>query len=246
MYTSLVTALLAASVGSARTITVKNNCKDTIWPAMFTQDPAQAPKHPTGWAQQPGQVVSFAVPDVWKAARIWGRTHCNADGTGCKSGDCGGLECTPGVTGKPPASLAEFTLQTSDGPDNYDISLVDGFNLPVSITPSRGDCPAPKCVKDLNPGCPAELKPKDGSDGCLSQCQVDALAGHPDNNPNCCSGIHDKPETCPKSGVKYYEYFKNGCRDAYAYAYDEKSESALWTCDGSKGLSDYTVEFCPS
>lgn len=123
---------------------------------------------------------------------------------------------------------------------------VDGFNLPVSIKPSRADCPAPKCAKDLNAGCPAELKNKNG-EGCLSQCQVDALAGHADNNPNCCSGSHDTPATCPKSGVKHYDYFKNGCRDAYAYAYDEASESALWTCDSKKGgKSDYTVEFCPS
>lgn len=36
---------------------------------------------------------------------------------------------------------------------------------------------------------------------------------------------------------------KQGCPDAYAYAYDESSKSALWTCDAKK-KADYTVTFC--
>lgn len=36
------------------------------------------------------------------------------------------------------SSLAEFTLGASDGNDWYDVSLVDGFNVPVEITNNQG------------------------------------------------------------------------------------------------------------
>ncbi|KAJ6755543.1 hypothetical protein OIU79_028034 [Salix purpurea] len=36
-----------------------------------------------------------------------------------------------------PASLVEFTPSGDGGKDYYDIGLVDGFNLPISITPLR-------------------------------------------------------------------------------------------------------------
>ena len=49
----------------------------------------------------------------------------------------------------------------------------------------------------------------------------------------------------PLTGVAFYKYFKDNCRDSYAYAYDEASHTALWTCD-SKKKADYTLTFCPS
>ena len=42
-----------------------------------------------------------------------------------------------------------------------------------------------------------------------------------------------------------YDIFaENNCPNAYAYAYDESSGTALWTCD-SNLRADYTVTFCP-
>ncbi|KAG8892020.1 hypothetical protein FRC00_012797, partial [Tulasnella sp. 408] len=97
-----------------------------------------------GWQADPGSSVSFAVPDTWTSGRIWARTDCdfttNPGPTSCVTGGCnGGLFCdaTTG-TGVPPASLAEFTLGASDGNDWYDVSLVDGFNVPVTITNDQG------------------------------------------------------------------------------------------------------------
>lgn len=37
--------------------------------------------------------------------------------------------------------------------------------------------------------------------------------------------------------------FKSNCPDAYAYAYDESSGSALWTCPKAK-KANYTLTFC--
>jgi hypothetical protein len=51
----------------------------------------------------------------------------------CLDGGCnGGHVCDPhkGDMGVPPASLAEFTLSAADGLDCYDVSLVEGYDLP--------------------------------------------------------------------------------------------------------------------
>jgi hypothetical protein len=125
----------------------------------------------------------------------------------------------------PPASLAEFTFDGTD--DWYDgelrclfllpetithnttVSLVDGFNLPMRITPTGG-CAVADCPKDLNPECPGEIRgPADGSGsnhGCKSACFAN-LDGNPADSANCCSGSHNVPATCPPSGVRFYDYF---------------------------------------
>lgn len=51
---------------------------------------------------------------------------------------CGNkIECG-GNGGAPPASLAEITLNGWGNIDYYDISLVDGFNLAVSVSKLGG------------------------------------------------------------------------------------------------------------
>ncbi|KAL4242727.1 Thaumatin family protein [Abortiporus biennis] len=237
-----------------RTFTVLNACPFTIWPAMFTDlNAGQAvPNFPTGWQADPLTSVTFDVPDNWKAGRIWGRRDCDftlAPAPTCLSGWCnGGLLCDPHTgTGVPPASVAEWTLQGDGNRDFYDVSLVDGFNLPMRITNSAG-CPVADCPVDLGPSCPASLKgPLDSTGfpvGCKSACAAN-LDGNPTNSPNCCSGSFDTAATCPPSGVQFYSFFKGNCPNAYAYAFDESSGTALWTCDS--GLNaDYTLTFCPS
>ena len=148
------------------------------------------------------------------------------------------------------------------------VSVVDGFNLPMTVDNNQG-CGVPSCPVDLNPNCPAALAgPKDSSGkvvGCKSACV--AGLGDPANSPNCCTGSHNTAKTCPPSGVQNYSYFsaspplpssshkvrsaddvsaftEKSCKNSYAYAYDESSGTALWTCD-SKLRSDYTITFCP-
>lgn len=70
--TTVAVAVFAASA-AARTMTVKNNCGYTIWPALYTDlnvSPSR-PDHPTGWQQDAHQTVSFNVPNDWRAGRIW-------------------------------------------------------------------------------------------------------------------------------------------------------------------------------
>ncbi|TCD59854.1 hypothetical protein EIP91_011290 [Steccherinum ochraceum] len=243
-----------ASVAYARMFTVYNACPFTIWPAMFTDlNAGQAvPNFPTGWEAAAFTAVSFPVPDNWKAGRIWGRRDCDftiTNGPTCLDGWCnGGLLCDPSTgTGVPPATVAEWTLQGDGNRDFYDVSLVDGYNLPMKIT-SSVNCPVASCAVDLGPSCPAPLQgPFDSTGfpvGCKSACAAN-VDGNPTNSPNCCSGSFDTAATCPPSGVQFYDFFKGNCPNAYAYAFDESSNTALWTCDS--GLNaDYTLTFCPA
>ncbi|KAI0318326.1 thaumatin-like protein [Amylostereum chailletii] len=252
--TPLIAVVFSSSV-SARLFTVYNACPFTMWPAMFTPPDVNSarPNFATGWEAAAFTSVSFGVPDNWKSGRIWGRRNCdfstNPGPNSCLDGGCnGGLECAlTGGTGVPPATVAEFTLSVDSTPDNYDVSLVDGYNLPMRIT-TNVNCPTPACPVDLGPNCPAPLKgPFDSTGfpvGCKSAC-VANLDGNQANSPNCCSGQYSSgTNACPTSGVQFYSYFKNNCPDTYAYAFDEPSGTALWTC-ASNLKADYTITFCP-
>ncbi|TRM66934.1 thaumatin [Schizophyllum amplum] len=247
----VVSALALAAVASARTFTVYNACPFTIWPGMYTDLNAGSaiPDYTTGWEAAPYTAVSFNVPDNWTAGRIWGRRNCdfstNPGPNSCIDGGCnGGLVCDPySGTGVPPATVAEWSLGDKQGLDNYDVSLVDGYNLPMRITNNVG-CPVADCPVDLGPNCPDNLKgPYDSVGfpvGCKSACLAD-----PSNAAACCNGAYvGGPQDCPSSGSSSYSYFKSNCPNSYAYAYDEPSGTALWYCDASLS-ADYTLTFCP-
>ena len=74
----------------------------------------------------------------------------------------------------PPATVAEWTLGDGQGLDNYDVSLVDGYNLPMRITNNQG-CPVAECAVDLGPNCPAALKGPYDSSGFPVGCKVNTL-----------------------------------------------------------------------
>ncbi len=76
---------------------------------------------------------SMLVPP--QTYRIWGRTGCTGSGAKltCKTGDCAGqLDCF-NQGGSPPVSLFELTVAAVNGIDNYDVSLVDGYSLPLTV-----------------------------------------------------------------------------------------------------------------
>lgn len=131
---------LANRQNSEKPLVVSNNCFETIYPAILTQSGTGPFK--SGFRLEPGQSNSQSVSADWRG-RVWGRTNCsfNDDGTMptsrqgrqvCSSGDCGNfIECQG--AGNPPATLAEFTLSSIANQAFYDISLVDGYNLPIGI-----------------------------------------------------------------------------------------------------------------
>ncbi|WVZ62854.1 hypothetical protein U9M48_012549 [Paspalum notatum var. saurae] len=226
---------------TATTFVFTNKCQETIYPGVVTG--ASSPAFPTtGFALQPGAGAVFAgVPAGW-SGRIWGRRRCSTDASGsfgCASGDCGtGQVPCNGAGNQAPSTLAEFTLNGDGGKDFYDISNVDGFNVPIQIQPYGGltpSCATVTCAADINAACPPELAAR-AADGTTVGCRSACLAF--DTDEFCCRGEYGTPDRCTPSS--YSEFFKQRCPQAYSYAYDDKSSTFICASGGH-----YQITFCP-
>lgn len=147
--------LSSLSCARSCTFTVTNNCPHPVWPGTLAG--AGTPPLPTtGFRLESGQSVRIPSTPGW-SGRIWARTGCSFDPSGigkCETGDCGGrLECD-GNGATPPASLFEITVGSGEEKDFYDVSIVDGYNLPLLVVPRGvyGPCNATGCASDLNLG----------------------------------------------------------------------------------------------
>ncbi|KAM3276367.1 hypothetical protein ACQJBY_044640 [Aegilops geniculata] len=228
---------LHASTGATTTFTIANYCAYPIWPGTLAGS-GTPQLSPTGFELGPGQAVRLAAPPGW-SGRMWARTGCVFDAAGagvCQTGDCGGrMECR-GAGATPPATLFEVTLGKGGGEDFYDVSLVDGYNLPVVAIPRAlrgpGACNATGCLADLNRSCPTELRVDYGGGpiACRSACEAFGQDRY------CCSGAYGTPAACRPTS--YSSVFKMACPRAYSYAYDDSTST--FTCSAD----DYTVAFC--
>jgi len=93
-----------------------------------------------------GQSKTFQMPIGNDKPRVWAHTGCNSGG---------GCDTTEGYV-----SLAEMHWDARDGKTWYDISMVDGYNLPITMEPFKntgGNCPKVRCNFNLN-NCPADGK----------------------------------------------------------------------------------------
>ncbi|CAN6203677.1 unnamed protein product [Urochloa humidicola] len=236
----LVPVLLPGAVATIFVFT--NRCPETIYPGVLTS-PGRPGFPTTGFALPPGPDAAFpGVPAGW-SGRIWGRYRCATDASGsfgCASGDCatGRVDCA-GAAGQAPSTLAEFTLGGGAGgaTDFYDISNVDGFNVPIQILPYGGParCATATCGANINAACPPELVARAAGGetvGCRSAC------GAFNTDAFCCRGAYGSPDTCRPSS--YSEFFKAQCPQAYSYAYDDKSST--FTCASG---GNYQILFCP-
>ncbi|KAF3683157.1 Thaumatin-like protein 1 [Capsicum annuum] len=232
------------------TFTLVNQCNYKVWPGILS-GAGTAQLASTGFLLNPGQSVSIPFPTGW-SGRLWGRTFCSQDSsTGkftCATGDCssGTLECS-GAGAAPPVTLAEFTLNGVGGLDFYDVSLVDGYNLPMLVSPQGGtrvggvgNCSTTGCVGDLNEACPKELKKMmDSRSSSNSECVGCKSACEAFGDPRyCCIGSYATPDTCKPTD--YSEFFKNACPKSYSYAYDDGTST--FTCSSA----DYVITFCPA
>jgi hypothetical protein len=249
MLRQAVALLALVSLAYGHQVKIVNGCPFTVWIGTLNNPNKQLPAN-GGFRLNEWEARSLDVPNEW-AGRVWARTGCDANGR-CETGDCGGrIECG-GNGGTPPVSLAEITFDGWGGIDYYDVSLVDGYNLPVAMYPISGtvgggggpyDCQRAGCNKDLNAICPGELQVRNGAGNviaCLSACMKF------NTDEYCCRGAHDRPETCKSSDwpVNYPAIFKQACPQAYSYAYDDTSST--FTCkSASSGSSTYEVLFCP-
>lgn len=212
-------------------ITLTNHCEVPLWPGILANS-GKPQLANGGFFLRSGHTTTVLAPAGW-SGRFWARSGCTFDNFGrgkCTTGDCGGaLQCN-GAGGAPPATLAEFSLDSPK--DFYDISLVDGFNIPISVVPSLRNCTTTECAKDLNNKCRPELQVV--SNGIAVACKSACLAfGKPEY---CCAGQYNSPTTCKPS--VYSKEFKNACPKAYSYAYDDKT--SIFTCQGA----NYSIVFC--
>jgi hypothetical protein len=111
---------------------------------------------------------------------------------------------------------------------SYDVSYIDGSNVPVTIRPIFGtykkgsgqyDCGiAGQCLKDLRTAADPSIRLMSNGKviGTWAACSPITK-----NNPQyCCSDNHDKPETCPKSAIpaKFYSNLKKICKCLVEFA----------------------------
>ncbi|OIW05329.1 hypothetical protein TanjilG_28794 [Lupinus angustifolius] len=160
----------------------------------------------------------------------------------CATGDCGTgkVECS-GSGATPPVTLAEFALGSQGtGLDFFDVSLVDGYNVPMLVIPHGGsshNCSSTGCSSDVNAVCPEELKVRSMDDeqkvvACKSACTAFKTPQY------CCTGSNSTADNCKPTS--YSQVFKRACPQAYSYAFDDVTST--FTCSAA----DYNIIFCPA
>ncbi|ESQ51548.1 hypothetical protein EUTSA_v10016373mg [Eutrema salsugineum] len=229
----------------SRSFTIENKCEYTIWPASYNY---AGSVDTTGFILEKGEKRTVNTTSSW-IGHFWGRTLCTTNSTGhllCLTGDCnsGEIECN-GRPVVPPATLAEFNLAYDGGDDYYDVNVINGYNLPLIVTPENRNCKSIKCVVDMNNTCPLDLRQSNsdstGSDNnpfaCRTSCQRNQ------SRELCCVGLYVekgvRPEECKRT--IYSETFEQACPGAYSYAYD--TDISTFRCPYS---SNFVITFCPT
>ena len=232
-----------AAGSKTRLVTFVNKTRQTIWVAAAPNP--STPLAATGWVLPAGHSVTIRTPNNLNT-RFWGRTGCVfRHGAGhCQTGDCGGRFQCKGW-GQIPATLAEVNFDAWNGLDFYDVSMVDGSNLPmyINITRSSGGtkdrisrngCVKAGCTKPV--ACPKVLDVKVHGTvvGCISAC---ARLG---TDQYCCRGQWSSRAACDpaKWPVDYAAVFKRA--EPYAYSYVDDDATSVFTC---KGVCDYRITF---
>nr|AGX15390.1 osmotin like-protein 1 [Ocimum basilicum] len=217
---TLLPFLLLLHAATAIRFDIQNKCSYTIWPAVLP--------HGGGRRLDSGQTWTLSFQNGPKLAKVWARTNCTFDSSGkgkCLTGDCGGqLNCT--TFGSPPHTKAEYGLNDFGRKDYYDVSVLDGYNLPMEMTPTANGCTrSVKCAaEDIVANCPSQLK-VDG--GCQNPCTVFKTTEY------CCHAGKCRPTDMSR-------FFKSRCRDAFTYPQDDPTST--FTCPES---TSYRVVFCP-
>ncbi|KAH7661103.1 Thaumatin family protein, partial [Dioscorea alata] len=121
-------------------------------------------------------------------------------------------------------TLAVFELNKYNNLDFIDISLVDGFNVPMDFSPTGG-CPRGiRCSADITGQCMSQLKT---TGGCNNPCTVFKI------DKNCCNSGSCRP-------TEYSKFFKGLCLGAYTYPKDD--QTSTFTCPAG---TNYMVTFYP-
>ncbi|KAF9591876.1 hypothetical protein IFM89_008922 [Coptis chinensis] len=223
LFSFLVSLSLIFTFTNGTIFEIHNQCSYTVWPAAI----------PGGGRQlNPGQAWILNIKPSISSGRIWGRTNCTFDSSGrgsCVTGDCNGLlQCQS--YGLPPNTMAEYSLAQINQMDFFDISLVDGFNIPMDFVPITVGLRGIRCRADITGQCPNELRTPGG---CNGPCPVFNTAEY------CCTGAYSLPGSC--GPTKLSKFFKDNCPDAYSYPLDQDPANTFTYPNGNY----YKIVFCP-
>jgi len=262
----LFAAISFAFAGDLHRLTIINRCSFDVWmDSLNNPDHRPLPDHTVHLA--PGNSHEYYFPNgVW-AGRWWPKLGCDSVGQNCSSGQS--MEPCPPMGCQPPGDTKiEFNFQNGDGKSAstvtwYDISLVDGYSLPVSIIPRGGDsgeCRSTMCRLSFDE-CPTnEAAVGDlrwsGSNSdarvaqCLSPCKKWGwptplgLGQSEEMEPGasfCCpaslTASHCKQRV---EETKYVDVVRRLCPTAYSWAYDDNA--GLHTCPPE---TVFDVTICP-
>ncbi|GLJ05428.1 hypothetical protein SUGI_0018060 [Cryptomeria japonica] len=234
--------LLISSSGAVK-LTVVNNCSFRVWPGVQPNGGHNVLLN-GGFALNPSEAKSVDIGATYWTGRVWARTGCDFDLAtgrgGCKTGDCAGLLACNGLGGATPATLAQLTLNNRDGLSSYSVSVVDGFNLPVMVTPAggKGQCTPAGCSSRAlvtGGGCPRELRVVSAAGetvACNSACRAFGL------DVFCCTNAFGSREACQPT--LYSLWFKKECPGANTFAHDDPA--ADFTCSAP---AEMRLTFCP-
>ncbi|XP_024539716.1 thaumatin-like protein 1 [Selaginella moellendorffii] len=221
-------------------IRLRNSCSFSVW-AAWTTDPGVSNPFSSGTELSADETFSLFVPRDW-SGRFWGRTGCSwrqAPGSStskfiCDTGDCGSGDISCSKRGTPPATIAQLNL-----PARYSVSLLEGYNLAISIAPRNSSCSWAGCKSgsDANSGCPKELAVVDKSNiGRVIACKSPCLGLNEDQY--CCRGRYTCPLKCSPS--QYARAFKDACPRSSTYPCEANTSS--YSC---LGASEIIATFCP-
>ncbi|KAI8906398.1 thaumatin [Gorgonomyces haynaldii] len=223
-----------------KNIIIHNSCKTNIWPGYVGTDARSGQPiwgdinspNPAGnkIPLKPNEYRVLPVYDGAVAVRVWARQGCKQVGNRfvCEIGDCGnGVNNFDGScfrgSGIGGYSLAEFTFDLQ-GTAFYDLSLVDGYTLPISISllGETKDVPNVGSFSCGNPAC----RPKQD----FSECPPETTKRDENGIAVACFNIHTAAADAQMRSSKIQQYS--------SYLSNIWNDASLWTraaCDALVG-----------
>jgi len=201
---------------------------------------------------------SKKFPMQAKGAAYYPKFGCSDDGNDCTSGD----------KGAKPHTLFEFTSPAYGNGDAYDISFVDGFNLPFKLemegckTGRPLDLPQSSvidCSELSIKDCPTDenlggtsydlSKPAGGQKGCMAPCfqlQYSHIAATSQQAEQYCCQNEYHGTACRQGDILQTKWIKNvraKCRRTYLYPLDDSEGNQACTASPrSYHLTFYCLE----
>uniref|UniRef100_A0ACD6A0L0 Uncharacterized protein n=1 Tax=Avena sativa TaxID=4498 RepID=A0ACD6A0L0_AVESA len=198
---AVLTPLAAAAAAApaqqpATNLTLQNLCLYPVWPLITPNIGVPAIPDVDDIASRldgggEGLVTLAFPPGAW-SGRIVARTGCTDDDY---------EKCDTGVA-PAPTTVAQVSVHGPEGLAQYSVSLVDGFNVPVVVTPLgfvQGEqCPSLGCAVDLDVDCPAEAKAPAG--GCRAQGQGRFFKQRCPDTRTTPTDVEATPQNCLQPG----------------------------------------------